>query len=126
MSRTKKNVATSAALNAPSSAEDKLNRLLDHLLYMRQQLLKIDPDSLDVAQHEKWRNQVNSISLAITKVRNAILAQINAEFAAELPALEAAADKLTDSLYKLQAATEIIGAIGEGIGIITKILTLLP
>jgi hypothetical protein len=115
-----------AAVTPPSVPVDSiLDQLLEHLLYVRQQLLKIDPDSLNDDQHENWRTQVNAISLAITKVRNARLGQLNAAFATELPKLEAAADQLTDALYHLQAANEIIGAVAEGLGIVTQILTLL-
>jgi hypothetical protein len=125
MSKPKKKIAGVAPPSVSLSSEDKLNWLHDHLLYMRQQLLKIDPDTLDDTLHEKWRNQVNSISLAITKVRNVALAQLNAIFAAELPDLEAKADKLTDALYKHKTANETINTIGDGIGIVAKILKLL-
>jgi hypothetical protein len=111
---------------ATAAAGPTLDDLLSHLLYMRQQLVKLDPDSLDPAQHEQWRTQVNAISLAITRVRNARLGELNDAFAAEVAALEAAADKLTDALYKLQTADEIIGTIADGMGIVTQILTLLP
>jgi hypothetical protein len=126
MPKVKKKMPAVALPGVPPSPEERLDRLLNDLLYMRQQLLKLDPDSLNDAQHEKWRSQVNSISLAITKVRNAALAALNAAFAAELPDLEKSTGKLTDDLYRLKAANEIIGAIGEGLGIVAKILTLLP
>lgn len=109
---------------APDNAQ--LSALLDQLMEVRRHLLGIDPDSLDDEEHEQWRTQVNQISLAISKVRNALLAELNAEFAAELPAIEGAAGRLTDSLKQLQAANEVIGAIAESIGVVAKILTMLP
>lgn len=125
MPKAKKKISAAAPHSVRPSSEDTFELLHNHLLYMRQQLLRIDPDSLDDALHEKWRKQVNSVSLAITKVRNAALTQISSAFAAELPTLEANADKLTDALYKLKSANESISAIGDGIDIIEKTLALL-
>src|SRR5438105_12263393 len=86
-----------AAAIPMATADVTLENLFDHLLYIRQQLLKIDPDSLDATDHEQWRTQVNSTSLAISKVRNAMLAELNAEFAGELPAIETASGQLADA-----------------------------
>lgn len=124
MPKSKKKISATQHSVFPSS-DETLERLRNHLMCMRQQLLRIDPDSLDDTLHEKWRKQVNSVSLAITKVRNAALSQINSAFAAELPALEANADKLAKALYKLKSANETISTIGDGIDLIKKTLTLL-
>ena len=128
--KARKKKARAVLMQAPVAAaapdNPQLDALLDELMQVRQELLKIDPDSLDDIHHEQWRTQVNQVSLAISKVRNALLAELNAEFAAELPAIETAAGRLTDSLKQLQAANEIIGAIAESIGVVAKILTLLP
>src|SRR5262245_8544107 len=124
--KAKEKGSQAASIAAPSAGtdDDSLASLQQSLEDMQRQLLGIDPTSLSDDEHEIWRRQVNSISLAITKVRNARLAELSAEIAAELPALRSATDELAASLAGLEAANEIIDTIADGIGVVTQILTL--
>ena len=129
MAKTKKERAMprSGARDAPPAQVDNdqlLQRLQQDLEEAQRQLLSVDPAELSNDDHEKWRQQVNTVSLAITKVRNARLAALNAEISAQLPALQQATDQLAESLAKLKTANEIISAVAEGIGVIAQILTL--
>ncbi len=120
----KKHVAAPVAQPAELDTDDLLQRLQKSLEDMQRQLLSVEPAALSNDDHERWRQQVNAVSLAITKVRNARLAALSAEMSAQLPALQSATDQLAQSLGDLKAANEIINAVAEGIGVITQVLTL--
>lgn len=121
----KRGAAAPVAQPAEPDTDDLLQRLQKSLEDMQRQLLNVDPTALSNDDHETWRQQVNTVGLAITKVRNARLAALTAEISAQLPALQSATDRLGKSLADLKAANEIINAVAEGIGVITQILTLL-
>jgi hypothetical protein len=120
----KKHAAAPVAQPAELDTDDLLQRLQKSLEDMQRQLLSVEPAALSNDDHETWRQQVNVVSLAITKVRNARLAALSAEISAQLPALQSATDQLARSLADLKAANEIINAVAEGIGVITQVLTL--
>jgi hypothetical protein len=120
----KKRAAAPVALRAEVDTDDLLQRLQLSLEDMQRQLLNVDAVALSNDDHETWRRQLNAVSLAITKVRNARLAALSAEISAQLPALERATDQLAESLARLRAADEIIRTVAEGIGVITQVLTL--
>jgi hypothetical protein len=120
----KKGAAAPVAPPASVDTDDLLQRLQQSLEDMQRQLLSVDAAALSNDDHETWRQQLNAVSLAITKVRNARLAALSAEISAQLPALQSATDQLAQSLTDLKAANEIIGTVAEGIGVITQILTL--
>jgi len=120
----KRAAAASAAPLAAVDSDDLLQQLQQSLEDTQRQLLSLDPTELSNDDHEKWRQQVNAVALAITKVRNARLAALSAQISAELPALQKATDRLAESLADLQTANEIISTVAQGIGVITQILTL--
>jgi len=117
-------VAPVAPAAAPVTDDQRLELLLQSLHETTRQLLGVDPSTLTDDEHEQWRKQVNSVNLAISKVRNARLAALSAEISAELPSLQDATDQLAKSLADLKEANEIIAAVAEGIGVVTQILTL--
>ena len=125
-SRPRRTRGTTQARALPDgSNEEQLSELLEHLMKVRQQLLKIDPDTLDDDRHEQWRLQVSQTSLAITRVRNASLAAISAEFAAELPEISAATSRLAGDLHEIKTANDVIATVADVIGIIASVAQLL-
>ena len=119
----KRSAAARVARPAELDIDDLLKRLRRSLEDLQRQLLSVDAAALSNDDHETWRQQMNAVSLAITKVRNARLAALGAEISAQLPALQKATDQLAESLADLKAANEIISTVAEGIGVITQILT---
>jgi len=112
---------------APSegSEADRLRDLKLQLQAAQDKLLLIDPNKLDDDAHAAWSNQIFQLSRAINKLRNVLLEQLSAEFAAELPAIESATGKLADELQRLKNAVDVINAVAGILGVVTRIITLL-
>ena len=100
-------------------------KLLLHLLAIRQRLMAVDPLSLTPVQHVTWNEQIYKVGLAITAAEAVILASVSKGYADALPTIEKATDKLTDDLYALKAANDVIAAIGSVLGTISSIVSLL-
>jgi hypothetical protein len=101
------------------------NELLLHLLAAREKLMMVDPKSLELNMHIQWNEELYQVGLAISAVQGAILTSISERYAKTLPAIERAADKLTDDLYKLKVANDVIAAVSSVLGTISSIVTLL-
>jgi hypothetical protein len=99
--------------------------LLLHLLATREKLMMVDPNSLTLDQHIKWNDQLYQVGLAITAVQGAVLTSISEDYAKALPNIEKATDALTDKLYTLKKANDVIAAVGSAIGTISSLVTLL-
>lgn len=115
-----------ANINAPSDDDTiaLLQSLKLNLQATREKLMLVQPDMLSDDQHAQWSEQIFKVSLAISAVRKALLGAISAAFAAQLPAIERATDKLTDDLFRLQSAVDVINAVASVLGIIGSIATL--
>lgn len=108
--------------------EDAAAQLRDlklNLQATREKLMLVSPDLLDDADHEAWSNQIFQVSLAINGLRNAALETLSAAFKQALPSFASATTTLTDELFKLQQATDVIKAVAGALGVISKIATLL-
>jgi flavodoxin len=105
--------------------EDRLRDLKLQLQAAQDKLLLIDPNKLDDEAHADWSNQIFQLSRAINKLRNVLLEQLSAEFAADLPAFESATGKLADELQRLKNAVDVINAVAGVLGVVTRIITLL-
>ena len=112
---------------SPQSGDDEfalLQSLKLNLQATREKLMLVQPDMLSDEAHAKWSEQIFKVSLAISAVRKALLGTISAAFAAQLPAIEKATNKLTDDLFRLQSAVDVINAVASVLGIIESIVTL--
>jgi hypothetical protein len=119
-------VARSAPGATPEGGQaDRLRDLKLQLQAAQDKLLLIDPNTLDDEAHAAWSNQIFQLSRAINKLRNVLLEQLSAEFAAELPAIEGATNKLADELQRLKNAVAVINAVAGVLGVIARIVTLL-
>jgi hypothetical protein len=101
------------------------DKLLTHLLRVRDELMLVDPRSLSLDEHIQWNEEMYQTGLAISKVNGAILTSISSDYASQLPVLESAVKQLTDDLYSLKKANEVIAAISSVLGVITTIVSLL-
>lgn len=99
--------------------------LLLHLMATREKLMGVDPNSLTSAQRIAWNEQLYQVGLAISAAEGVVLTSISERYANALPAIEKATDDLTDKLYTLKAANDVIEAVGSVLDIITSIVTLL-
>lgn len=99
--------------------------LLLHLLATREKLMMVDPNSLTLDQHIEWNEQLYQVGRAITAAEGAVLTSISEDYAKALPNIENKTDALTDRLYTLQKATDVIAAVGSVLGTIVSIITLL-
>ncbi|GEM_PF-2025650 len=106
-------------------ATEQLRQLKLNLQATREKLMLVSPDLLNDADHEAWGEQIFKVSVAINGLRNATLQALSDEFKAELPKFESAATKLTDELFQLQQAVDVIKAVSAALGVISKIVTLL-
>jgi hypothetical protein len=106
------------------AAIDQLQALKLHLQATREKLMLIQPDTLNDEQHAQWSEQIYQVSLAINAVRKALLGTLSGAFAAALPELERSTNKLTDDLYRLQSATDVINAVSSALGVIASIAAL--
>jgi hypothetical protein len=88
------------------------DKLLTHLLRVRDEYIQ-------------WNEEMYQTGLAISKVNGAILTSISSDYASQLPVLESAVKQLTDDLYSLKKANEVIAAISSVLGVITTIVSLL-
>ncbi len=126
-SRVKRKAGSARAggrLRAGGDQFAQLQSLKLDLQATREKLMLVQPDMLSDEEHAKWSDEIFKVSLAISAVRKALLGTISDEFAAELPAIQAATDKLTDDLFLLQKSVDVINAIASVLGIIESIVTL--
>lgn len=100
------------------------DKLLTHLLRIRDELMLVDPRSLTVDLHIKWNEQMYQTGLAISKVEGAILTAISSNYANQLPGLEVATKQLAEDLYSLRRANDVISAVSSVFGVITGIISL--
>ena len=123
--------ARAAARKVPATAAptadlaEQLRQLKLNLQATREKLMLVSPDLLNDADHEAWSNQIFKVSLAINGLRNAALQMLSDQFKSELPNFVAAAKRLTDELFELQQAVDVIKAVSGALGVIGKIVTLL-
>ena len=116
-------MSTTIALNEDQKNEH--DKLLTHLLRTRDELMLVDPRSLTLDKHIQWNEQMYQTGLAISKVEGAILTSISNNYANQLPNLESATKRLTDDLYSLKKANDVIAAVASALGTITSIVSLL-
>lgn len=116
-------MSTTVALNDNQKKDH--DKLLTHLLRTRDELMLVDPRSLTLDEHIQWNEQMYQTGLAITKLEGAILTSIAENYANQLPNLKAATKQLTDDLYSLRKATDVIAAVSSVLGTITSIISLL-
>jgi len=108
-----------------SGQAERLRALKLQLQAAQDKLLLIDPNTLDDDAHATWSNEIFQLSRAINALRNVLLEQLSAEFAAELPDIEDATKDLADELQELENAVDVINAVASALGVITSIVTLL-
>ena len=101
-----------------------LKRLMGDLEATRRKLMRVQPDTLDDAQHARWSEQLFEVNLANSTVRNVLQGVISAAFAREIPAIEQATGKLADDLSRLKDSVEVINAVASALGIIQRIALL--
>ena len=112
------------ATGAPSGQAERLRSLKLQLQAAQDALLLIDPNRLDDAAHTAWSNEIFELARAINALRNVLLEQLSADFAAELPDIEDATKDLADELQELEDAVDVINAVAGALGVITRIATL--
>ena len=113
-----------AAPPAQSGQAERLRALKLQLQAAQDKLLLIDPNRLDDVAHAAWSNEIFELSRAINALRNVLLEQLSADFAAELPDIEDASKDLADELQELEDAVDVINAVAGVLGVITRIATL--
>jgi hypothetical protein len=74
--------------------------------------------------HAAWSNEIFELARAINALRNVLLEQLSADFAAELPDIEDATKDLADELQELEDAVDVINAVAGVLGVITRIAAL--
>jgi hypothetical protein len=113
-----------AATGATSGEAERLRALKLQLQAAQDALLLIDPNRLDDVAHAAWSNEIFELARAINALRNVLLEQLSADFAAELPDIEDATKDLADELQELEDAVDVINAVAGVLGVITRIATL--
>jgi hypothetical protein len=113
-----------AATRTTSGQAERLRALKLQLQAAQDKLLLIDPNRLDDVAHAAWSNEIFELSRAINALRNVLLEQLSADFAAELPDIEDATKDLADELQELEHAVDVINAVAGVLGVITRIATL--
>lgn len=113
-----------AAVRTTSGQAERLRALKLQLQAAQDKLLLIDPNRLDDVAHAAWSNEIFELSRAINALRNVLLEQLSADFAAELPDIEDATKDLADELQELEDAVDVINAVAGVLGVITRIATL--
>jgi hypothetical protein len=101
------------------------DKLLTHLLRVRDELMLVDPRSLSLDEHVQWNEQMYQTGIAISKVEGVILTSISSDYASRLPGLESATRQLADDLYSLRKANDVIAAVSSVLGVITSIVSLI-
>lgn len=110
---------------APSETIDTLRQLRLDLEDTLTKLMLVAHTRLSDADHEAWSDQIQQITLAIGKLRNAVLEDLSEQFQAELPAIQAATGDLSKKLERLQQSVAIIRAVDGVLGVVRQIITLL-
>jgi acyl carrier protein phosphodiesterase len=113
-----------SAARVPSGQAERLRALKLQLQAAQDKLLLIDPNRLDDVAHAAWSNEIFELSRAINALRNVLLEQLSADFAAELPDIEDATKDLADELQELEDAVDVINAVAGVLGVIARIATL--
>ena len=127
---TRSGTATRSAAASPpptrvlSGQAERLRALKLQLQAAQDKLLLIDPNRLDDVAHAAWSNEIFELSRAINALRNVLLEQLSADFAAELPDIEDATKDLADELQELEDAVDVINAVAGVLGVIARIATL--
>ena len=85
----------------------------------------IDRSTLTPKEKEKWRDTFLATLNALEAYENATLTGIVKRMKAESVELQAATGALVLDLHGVQEAAVIIKTIGAGIGVLTRIVTLL-
>ena len=116
--------APTATVRPPSGQAERFRSLKLQLQAAQDKLLLIDPNRLDDVEHAAWSNEIFQLSRAINALRNVLLEQLSADFAAELPDIEDATKDLADELKELEDAVDVINAVAGVLGVITRIATL--
>ena len=116
-------IASPAVESAVQRAESYRRLKLD-LMDVQIRLLRVNPQGLSDDDHAAWSEQLMTVNMAINLTRNKELAELNAAFQAEVTAIHAVTDRLTDDLFELQTDLQRIRAIGQVIGVIDRIIQL--
>lgn len=117
------------AKNTPPPNAGDIRAAADHMgadlreVYGKLQL--IDRSNLSADQKVAWRDDFLGVLGALEKYENATLAGIVQKMKAEAVPLQAATAKLVADLHGIEEAAVIIKAVGAGLGVITRIATLL-
>jgi len=111
---------------APTKAaqQAQLRRLKLNLMGTREKLMLVSPDLLKDDEHAAWSKQIFDVSLAISAIRNKELADLSDRFTKELPRFNDAMEQLTNDLFKLQKAVQVIKAVDAALGVVTSIIKL--
>lgn len=117
--------ARASAGAASAETADTLRQLRLDMEAAVTKLLLIPHAKLSDEDHEAWSDQITQLNLAIAKVRNAVLEELNDQFQAELPAIQAATAELAKKLERLQQSVAIIRAVDGVLGVVRQIITLL-
>jgi hypothetical protein len=114
-----------APIRAPSGQAERLRSLKLQLQAAQDALLLIDPNRLDDAAHAAWSNEIFELARAINALRNVLLEQLSADFAAELPDIEDATKDLAGRICRSwKTPSTVINAVAGVLGVITRIATL--
>ena len=113
-----------AAARATSGQMERLRSLKLQLQTAQDRLLLIDPNRLDDVARAAWSNEIFELARAINALRNVLLEQLSADFAAELSDIEDATMDLADEFAELEHAVDVINAVAGVLGVITQIATL--
>lgn len=88
-------------------------------------LLEIDADDLEQDEQNALAEELDEVSLDLTRLRNADLQNLSDAFKAREPELRAAAGRLEQDLAQLTDAVEMINVASAGLKTITDIVALL-
>jgi hypothetical protein len=104
---------------------DGLIATLKSLRATRRKLRDIEDATLDKLEPElqnEWAENLQKVSLAITRLETAQLKALSEKFKKQEPLLAEAAGRLEADLSELHDAVQVIQVISEGLKAITKII----
>ncbi len=105
-----------------------IDATLKPLKATRRRLRNIDDETLDKmepATQNEWADDLQRVSMAITRLETAKLRTLSDKFKKREPELREAAGQLKDDLSELEDAVQIIRVASEGLKLITNVVRFL-
>ena len=107
-----------------ASSWDKSATVAD-LEVIKSKLNEIDAGPLTGTKKLELADNLNDVSVAILKLTQADLSDLNEEFQQQAPQLQQAAADLKQDLDDLQNSIQVTNAVSAGLGVVTQAVNLL-